>query len=628
MSQGILIVSGYNIRAVVAFCRWARARSLPFHLVARDAADPILLTDYRDRVLLVRDQPRLDLATVTHWLRTLRGEYGYTAVLLLPSTEFLNRFMLANTAALQAAGAIIPLVQQALYERISDKYSFGQMCADAGIAVPAEYTSVPQQFPFVAKPLSYAAISQRQLKPYLIYGAQDLAQFQARETAADYYFQEYVTGRSLYLLAYLPKTGAPLLYAQENLMQQPEGASVILARRDDFHRQPEAQRYVDMLAGAGFHGLIMVEVRQQASGQYVMIEANPRLWGPMQLLVDNNIDLFGALLREHGFSVPELPSQTGHGAYYFWSGGFSDAAQVAWHANYTAQDFVADYQAIHRDNLFLRDDSLPLYRAELHPDDAAPTMTSPSLTELYNQASKHSNYQVLARPLRALLPQDSLNITSRYEVERLDYLLARHPVAGKVVADIGGNTGFFTLECAAHGAAQVLYFEGNAAHAAFVTEAARQLHLDQRVHTTATYLNFNGDFPAVVDICLLLNVLHHIGDDYGDAALSRDAAKASILASLRNMANHTSLLVFQLGFNWKGDRHQPLFEHGSKAEVIAFIRSGTADDWDIVDIGIAERSDGVVSYHDLSADNVTRDNSLGEFLNRPLFVLRSKRLPA
>jgi SAM-dependent methyltransferase len=251
-------------------------------------------------------------------------------------------------------------------------------------------------------------------------------------------------------------------------------------------------------------------------------------------------------------------------------------------------------------------------------------MNELSLAELYSLNSKHSNYQVLARPLRALLPQDSLSISSRYEAERLDYVLARHTVQGKTVADIGGNTGFFTLECAAAGAARVLYFEGNAAHARFVALAAQALKLDQAVETEARYLDFRGDFPREVDVCLLLNVLHHIGDDYGDAAISREAARKNVLDSLSYMAGKARLLVFQLGFNWKGNRELPLFEQGTKAEMIDFIRQGTAADWDIVDIGIARRGPEGITYQDLNEHNLARDDSLGEFLNRPLFLMRSK----
>jgi SAM-dependent methyltransferase len=245
------------------------------------------------------------------------------------------------------------------------------------------------------------------------------------------------------------------------------------------------------------------------------------------------------------------------------------------------------------------------------------------LAELYNRTSKHSNYQVLARPLRAFVQQDGLNTISRYEIERLDYTLSRCQVKGKVIADIGGNTGFFTLECAVQGASSVLYFEGNESHAEFVRAAVHALDLDEVVEVTTKYLDFKDDFNCHVDVCFLLNVLHHIGDDFDDSVKSRDEAKKKILGSLSYMSRRTRILVFQLGFNWKGDRYLPLFEHGTKTELIDFVRKGTAEDWEILNVGIAHQTDSV-EYQEMNEANIGRDDSLGEFLNRPLFVMRSK----
>jgi hypothetical protein len=82
----------------------------------------------------------------------------------------------------------------------------------------------------------------------------------------------------------------------------------------------------------------------------------------------------------------------------------------------------------------------------------------------------------------------------------------------------------------------------------------------------------------------------------------------------------------QLGFNWKGDRHQPLFAHGSKAEMTHFIEQGTAADWDITAIGIAEREGTQTVFRDRYDRNVARDDSLGEFVNRPIFIVRSRHV--
>ena len=127
------------------------------------------------------------------------------------------------------------------------------------------------------------------------------------------------------------------------------------------------------------------------------------------------------------------------------------------------------------------------------------------------------------------------------------------------------------------------------------------------------------------DVVFLLNVLHHLGDDYGDKTLSIDMAKELMITQLNTMVNKTSYIVFQLGFNWKGNRNICLFNNGTKAEMIDFIKTGTKNFWDIIDIGIAEGSKQHTEYFDVNKINIERKDSLGEFLNRPLFIMKSKK---
>jgi hypothetical protein len=251
-------------------------------------------------------------------------------------------------------------------------------------------------------------------------------------------------------------------------------------------------------------------------------------------------------------------------------------------------------------------------------------MIAASLLELYHVASKHSNYQSLPAQLQHVLSSDDISVKSRHEGARLAYILSRVDVAGLRVADIGGNTGFFSLELLGHGARAVDYFEGNAAHHDFVQAAAAELGFSGSLRTHHGYVGFeHGELPEV-DCTVLLNVLHHLGDDFGDAGLAMEAAKARILECLATLSRSSRLLVFQLGFNWKGDRHQPLFPRGTKAEMIDFVTRGTAADWTIDAIGIAARHGDSVRFDDLSDTNIARDDSLGEFLNRPIFIMRSR----
>lgn len=237
-------------------------------------------------------------------------------------------------------------------------------------------------------------------------------------------------------------------------------------------------------------------------------------------------------------------------------------------------------------------------------------------------AGKHSSYQLLAAPVQNLLGDVSVDIRSKHEPERLAYMRSKVKFQGRTVLDIGCNTGFFLFESLQAGATYVAGYEGSTVHASFVEKAAELLQLEKNLAIHPQYYDFEtqrGHF----DIALLLNVLHHVGDDYGDPALTIEQAKVSILKQLNQMSRVTGRLIFQLGFNWRGDPTLGLFASGTKAEMIDYIREGTAGFWEIESIGVAERRNCVLTYRDVNEQNIQRDDTLGEFLNRPIFVMRS-----
>ena len=243
------------------------------------------------------------------------------------------------------------------------------------------------------------------------------------------------------------------------------------------------------------------------------------------------------------------------------------------------------------------------------------------LVGLYQTSSKHSNYQVLPDILQSEIGKD-VSVRTRYEKERLRYILDNLQVGNRTILDIGGNTGYFTFELIGRGAA-LRYCEGNEAHARFVKLAAEYLGLSDKLVVDNRYFNFDeisGDY----DIVLLLNVLHHVGDDFGDKDITLQKARERIIEALARLSCHTSYLVFQLGYNWKGNRDICLFQKGTKREMIDFILEGTKGCYDVEKIGVPEKCGGSVSYADLNERNIARNDSLGEFLNRPLFILKSK----
>lgn len=234
--------------------------------------------------------------------------------------------------------------------------------------------------------------------------------------------------------------------------------------------------------------------------------------------------------------------------------------------------------------------------------------------------SKHSDYQLLHPSVRALygdLPQPG----GKHEEQRQRYMARRLSPAGLHVHDIGANTGYFSFAAIEAGAAQVVSHEGNPEHARFIALAAQALGVQDRLRSEASYFDFAGTARGTFDLTLCLNVLHHLGDDFGDARLGMAQAKDAMLAALNGLAGHTRQLWFQLGFNWKGDRSRPLFPGGTKAELVDFVRSGTSRHWSVEDIAVVNPR--TREYEPLDAENVARFDQLGEFLNRPLFRMRS-----
>lgn len=246
------------------------------------------------------------------------------------------------------------------------------------------------------------------------------------------------------------------------------------------------------------------------------------------------------------------------------------------------------------------------------------------LKTLYENDSKHSNYQVLTRKLAKLIAPEQISTNSRYEHERLAYLKKHLTLKDKTLLDIGGNTGFFTFECLDAGASIVDYYEGNQYHADFVRTASKVLKYDDKVNVHNTYYPFNGKSSQHYDIILLLNVLHHVGDDYGEPSTSIDKARELIIHQINNMSVTCDVMVLQLGFCWKGNITMGLFEHGTKQEMIEYLKNGIDECWEILHIGIAEKNKNEVTYEELSDHNIARSDEIGEFLNRPLFILKSR----
>ncbi len=248
--------------------------------------------------------------------------------------------------------------------------------------------------------------------------------------------------------------------------------------------------------------------------------------------------------------------------------------------------------------------------------------TASPLRALYRRDSKHSSYQQVHPMVAPLLGAAPDLPAGKLEAQRQQFFARHVDYAGAHVLDIGANTGYFSFAAVQAGAAAVQAYEGNAAHAEFIRSAAAQLGVADRLHVHPRYFSFAPGGERH-DIGLCLNVLHHLGDDFGDRTLTIEQARRCMVESLRTMADGVATLILQIGFNWKGDVRYPLFAGGEKAALVDFVHQGAAGTWSVAAIAVPDAATGV--YEALSSRNLARNDAIGEFRNRPVFVLRSCR---
>ena len=89
--------------------------------------------------------------------------------------------------------------------------------------------------PFVAKPKTYYSKNTKDtLSPVIINTEKQKSDFIEEYCVNEFYFQEFIGGKSKYLLYYFHGDGSIYKYSQENLIQQPNGKSMVAAISSDF----------------------------------------------------------------------------------------------------------------------------------------------------------------------------------------------------------------------------------------------------------------------------------------------------------------------------------------------------------------------------------------------------------
>lgn len=320
-----LVFSGTNDRAVLTLIRAIKRLGERVVIIARGPSDNILLSAYKCDVLAIRENDRLTVEIIEKYIDIAKKITGADRFTCVPISEYFNTFLLQNRAAIELIdGCCIPLADASIYFEISNKRSAMDFFSRAGVRSPRTIASFDQSFiPFVAKPNENVRDGEVKY-PALIKTLQDFEKFRSSERAENYFFQQFVTGRSFYILCFFSKSGSIYKSSQENLAQQPGGKSIVLAKTADFHHCADAIKAIDALAAAGFYGLAMMEFIVNEQGAF-FIELNPRPWGPLDLCLNHECGLIEAFIGDCSAGDPEKFQSRrlsgADGATYLWLGG-------------------------------------------------------------------------------------------------------------------------------------------------------------------------------------------------------------------------------------------------------------------------------------------------------------------
>lgn len=217
------------------------------------------------------------------------------------------------------------------------------------------------------------------------------------------------------------------------------------------------------------------------------------------------------------------------------------------------------------------------------------------LKRLYRDSSKHSVYQNIPAFVQEQLEyHEPINEEWRGDTARYQYILSYIQERGfKSVADVGSNTGFFTHSLAHQfPQTEVTAIEPNSNHCTFIETINRLFKLaNVQVENVSLGLEQVKSWHQKYDCTLLLNVLHHAGVDYDQALVpSVDQLSSYIDEYLRSLRIISSTLIYQLGYNWGGNKQTPFIPPNNVSMMSEYLlNSAERSGWKVDSIAFYSR---------------------------------------
>jgi len=263
------------------------------------------------------------------------------------------------------------------------------------------------------------------------------------------------------------------------------------------------------------------------------------------------------------------------------------------------------------------------------------------LSSFYSDNSKHANYQNIPEFVRdAINYREIINEEWRGDTARYKYILEELVELGSLsICDVGANTGFFSLSLAHRfSSANVFAFEGNRNHTEFM-KIIKEAFSITNIEIENYYIDYDGiEILGQYDVLLNLNVLHHAGIDFDKDKTGYEELDRYLVEYLQKLLPKTKRIIFQMGYNWGGNKSKPIVELNDDLGKILFTtKTFNKAGWGLKKIAhiTKNKSFAYVNYPEeitrmIAMGTINQDikeyisklelNKFSEFYRRPIFL--------
>lgn len=321
-----ILFSGVNSRAVISLCRFFESSELCFYIIASSKDDEIFQTKWRENILLIRKSKKINVQIMKKIRKNIESHKN---PILVSTSEFLNNFALNHRQELENIGWILPFPEKSVYNLVGNKFS-SALFMRSFLRIPKIFNLDVDNVrpPCILKPKKNII---RESSFYPIF-CEDVNKLQANLAMIDqseWFAQAIITGQSYYFCSYIKKDGSSIGFWQENLLQQPDGKSMLFSRTCS-NPGMETDPLIKKLHNAGYFGPLMIEVIKDSANDLYFIECNTRFWGPLELARIHSPQVLSLYLQDVGiesfFTAPNPEIQSIESKWYSWSFGLQAGA--------------------------------------------------------------------------------------------------------------------------------------------------------------------------------------------------------------------------------------------------------------------------------------------------------------